>query len=170
MIKTWEDITPYNVWKVIGSYNRLTTYNLIAIAYVLLTQKKSVITNIVRTTTVLVAVCVGFATLIAPKDAIKDLYTRVIPIINGVPYNATIIHIHNAVIHFLPAFLLGLPPLYDYKSILIGYVIFYGYYFMIRWNNAIHNLYIPTIPLHVYDKITIASGIIVCMMLYVLKW
>jgi hypothetical protein len=138
---------------------RLTTYNVIMVLFILLTQsQKQPWVDIIRATSLLIGTTVLIIIITTPSSAIIEFYQRTLPII---PPNLLVIHAHNFVIHFLPPLLLQAPT--DPTYTLLGYAIFYTYYAVIRKLDKIQDMYVDNVSTVVYDRTVLAGGVLTAL-------
>jgi hypothetical protein len=137
-------------------FYRLTTYNILCIIYILLTNSlNNKWTNVIKTTSLLMAIIVAFILIRIPTYKFVAFYEKTIPSISS---NILLIQLHNALIHFMPVFLLGIPNNSIYT--IIGFILVYVYYLIIRQKNMIHRLYIDGVSKTFYDNAMIISGVV----------
>lgn len=141
------------------TFYRLTTYNVLATIYVALTNSWGrPWVDIIRTTSLLIAVTIAITIIWTPTYMIIAFYKKTFP---TMPSNLALIHLHNSIIHFLPVLLLGFPR--DTLYIVVGFFIVYSYYLVMRHMRMLHRLYLDDVPFSVYDKMKVLSGLIVML-------
>lgn len=145
------------------TFYRLTTYNVIAAVAVSILNTPPFIYQIVQTTSLLIGVTVFIVIAYLPYESIRKFYKQIFPAIAEYP---VAVHAHNALLHFVPILVLGLPPSGFSISVCVGYGIYLSWYLALRRNDFVRKVYIREIDVPTYDKLIATSCIITFAILY----
>jgi len=142
---------------LLDTLQRLTTYTFIlSIIIFLYKGLPKPVNEIIRTLAVIVYICITYAYIRFGFKSVQKFYKQFGVIFNSKMYMVAF----DYIVHSLPVLLIGLPT--DPASMLYGYIIFVGWYMLVRKN--ITRLYLTDIPLIRYDEIIFA---VVPVILYV---
>jgi hypothetical protein len=126
-----------------------TPYNVFAVILVLVLRFPDAVVDVVRGSTLLVGASVLLVYLVYGYRVVVDYWRRWHP-----HWPTAMILIYDALIHFLPVLLLGLPR--TCRGILIAYVIILIWYLLVR--SQIQRIYIRDIEQWRYDAILFGAA------------
>jgi len=142
---------------LLDTLQRLTTYTFIlSIIIFLYKGLPKPVNEIIRTLSVIVYICVTYIYIRFGFNSVQNFYKQFGTIFNSKTYML----MFDYIVHSLPVLLIGLPT--DPTSILYGYIIFAGWYALVRKN--VQRLYLPDVPLIRYDELIC---VVVPVILYV---
>lgn len=136
--------------------HRFTTYNVAAVIGVIILKVlrfplPNLLLNIVRSTSLLIAVATLVFLLALPTSTFVKYYREVFDWMPNDDTQAYVVfHLHNFILHILPVLVLGLPSgMYVTEGMLIAYILLLSWYTLVR--SKIKKLYIDTVDIKGYD-------------------
>lgn len=142
-------------------FKYFTAYNLYATIVVLLFGQRllpEAVIDVVRGTSLLVAMSVAYIYVVYGTKAVFSMYQRINP-----TWSACSNMLFDWVVHFGPVLMLGLPR--RSRSLVIALVLMLVWYWVVR--DDVQNIYIRSIPLTGYDALIQVMSMAVA--LYVLS-